>query len=376
MVSQSYSVELLLRALRLYTPSRSEASLAAMLKEICINDLGFEQAHIDSVGNLVSVKGTGEPKILLCGHMDTVPGQIPVRVENGLMYGRGASDAKAALIAMLLAASEFQKPTGTIIFAGLVDEEGNAAGVKHLAKSKVQFDYAIFGEPSGLENITIGYKGRLAIRLTCDVGKSTHASAPWLAKNSIEEIYGFWNAIKTEITSAEPGDGNRANSISCSLTEITGGSSHNVTPQKCKITLDIRIPTSTNCESVLEKLKVIVEKTASEKLVKASYRIEDRTEPFEANRSSPVVRALSLSIHDVCKTRPTLIRKTGTGDMNVLGTALNVPVVTYGPGESHASHTPDEHVNISQYVCSIEVIEKALVHLTRLHNNARENTNS
>ena len=347
-----------------------------MLKETCINELGFEQAHIDSVGNLVAVKGTGEPKILLCGHMDTVPGQIPVRIQDGIIYGRGASDAKAALIAMLLAASEFQKPTGTIIFAGLVDEEGNATGVKHLAKSKIQFDYAIFGEPSGIGNITIGYKGRLAIRLTCDVGKSAHASAPWLAKNSIEEIYGFWNAIKTEITSPEPGEGNRANLISCSLTEITGGSSHNVTPQKCKITIDIRIPTSTNCENVLEKLKMIIEKTASEKLVKASYRIEDRTEPFEANRSSSIVRALSLSILDVCKTRATLIRKTGTGDMNVLGTTSQVPVVTYGPGESHASHTPDEHVNVSQYVCSIEVISRALVHLARLHSTARKQTNS
>ena len=49
-------------------------------------------------------------------------------------------------------------------------------------------------------NITVAYKGRLAIRLTCDVGDSAHASAPWLAKNSIEEMYDFWNAIKTEIS--------------------------------------------------------------------------------------------------------------------------------------------------------------------------------
>ncbi len=347
-----------------------------MLKETCINELGFEQADIDSVGNLIAVKGIGDPKILLCGHMDTVPGQIPVRVEDGLIYGRGASDAKAALVAMLLAASEYRKPTGTIIFAGLVDEEGNATGVKHLAKGKIQFDYAIFGEPSGLENITIGYKGRLAIRLTCDVGKSTHASAPWLAKNSIEETYEFWNAIKTEIGSSENQGTNRANLVSCCLTEITGGSSHNVTPQKCKITLDIRIPTSTNCENVLEKLKDVVEKTANKKLIKASYRIEDKTEPFEADRSSPIVRALSLSIFEICKRRANLVRKTGTGDMNVLGTAFNVPVVTYGPGESHASHTPNEYVKISQYVSSIDVMGRALDHLSRLHNNAKEQITS
>ena len=79
---------------------------------------------------------------------------------------------------------EFRNQRGTVIFSAVVDEEGNATGVKQLVKSKLPFDYAIFGEPSGTQNITIGYKGRLEIRLTCDVGNSTHASAPWLAKNS------------------------------------------------------------------------------------------------------------------------------------------------------------------------------------------------
>jgi len=374
LVSPNYAVELLLRTLKLYSPSRSEASVANMLKDACVNELGFEQAHIDSVGNVIAVKGTGDPKIMLCGHMDTVPGQIPVMAKDGYIYGRGASDAKASLIAMLLAASEFQKQRGTIIFAAVVDEEGNATGVKQLVKSKLQFDYAIFGEPSGIKNITVGYKGRLAIRLTCDVGNSTHASAPWLAKNSIEEIYDFWKAIKSEISLNGIDSKSRGNSISCSLTEITGGSSHNVTPQKCKITLDIRIPTTSSCDSVLEQLKAIIDRISRDKSVKGTYRIEDKTEPFEANHSSPLVRALSLSILDVCKTHAVLVRKTGTGDMNVLGTAYDVPVVTYGPGEPHASHTANEHVEIAEYVSSIDVFSRALFHLSRIHINAKERT--
>ena len=371
MVSPNYAVELLLRTLQLYTPSRSEASLANMLKETCVSELGFEQAHIDSAGNLIAIKGAGDPKIMLCGHMDTVPGEIPVMVKDGYIYGRGASDAKAALIAMLLAASEFRKQRGTVIFSAVVDEEGNATGVKQLVKSKLPFDYAIFGEPSGTRNITIGYKGRLEIRLTCDVGNSTHASAPWLAKNSIEEIYDFWKAIKSEISVAGNDSMSRANSISCSLTEIIGGSSHNVTPQKCKITVDMRIPTTSSCDNVLEQLKGIIDRVAADKSVKATYRIEDKTEPFEANHSSPLVRALSLSILEVCKTHAILVRKTGTGDMNVLGTAFNVPVVTYGPGEPHSSHTANEHVKITEYVSSIDVFSRALFHISRLHNNAK-----
>jgi [amino group carrier protein]-lysine/ornithine hydrolase len=372
LISPSYAIELLRKALEQYTPSRSEASLANMIKDRCIDDLGFEQVNIDNVGNVIATKGHGEPRILLCGHMDTVPGQIPVRIENGFIYGRGASDAKGPLVAMLLAASEFPKQRGTIIFAGVVDEEGNATGIKQLVKSKLSADYAIFGEPSGIDNITIAYKGRLAIRLACDVGDSAHASAPWLAKNSIEEMYDFWNTIKSEINRIGTRD-NKANSITCSLTEIIGGSSHNVTPQKCKITMDIRIPTLTTCEEVLDLLDGAIYEVASRKRVKATYRIEDRTEPFEANHSSPLVRALSLSILDVRKKHPTLLRKTGTGDMNILGNALKIPVITFGPGNPHASHSVDERVKIEEFVSSIEVFNRALFHMSRLHQGKKIN---
>ncbi len=366
MVSPSYAVELLRKALELYTPSRSEAALANLIKDKCVNELGFEQVSIDNVGNIIATKGSGEPRILLCGHMDTVPGQVPVRIEDGHIYGRGASDAKSPLIAMLLAASEFPKQSGSVIFAGVVDEEGNAIGVKQLVKSKLGVDYAVFGEPSGVDNITVAYKGRLAIRLTCDVGDSAHASAPWLAKNSIEEMYDFWKTIKSEIERVGTAE-NNAKSISCSLTEIIGGSSHNVTPQKCKITIDIRIPTITTCDSVLRMVDTVITKVALEKGIKATYRIEDKTEPFEADHASPLVRALLLAVLDVRDKRPILLRKTGTGDMNVLGHSFKIPVITYGPGDPHASHTADERVNIDEYVASIEVYERALFHLSRLH---------
>jgi LysW-gamma-L-lysine carboxypeptidase len=373
MISPNYAVELLKKTLEQYTPSRSEASVANMIKDKCANELGFELADIDSAGNVIATKGNGEPKILLCGHMDTVPGQIPVRIEDGFIYGRGASDAKGPLISMLLAASEFPKQRGTIVFAGVVDEEGNATGIKQLVKSKLSVDYAIFGEPSGIDNITIAYKGRLAIRLTCDVGSSAHASAPWLAKNSIEEIYDFWKSIKSKLYQAD-GQENNANSISCSLTEIIGGSSHNVTPQKCKITIDVRVPASTTCAKVLEILEQIISRVATQKGIKASYRIEDKTDPFEANHSSPLVRALSLSILDVRKKQPILLRKTGTGDMNILGNTLGIPVVTFGPGEPHASHTVNERLNVEEYISSIEVFNRALFHLSRLHQNKMNTT--
>jgi LysW-gamma-L-lysine carboxypeptidase len=366
LVSPAYAIELLNRSLNEYTPSRAEASLANLLKDKSINELGFEKTNIDNVGNVIATKGSGRPVILLCGHMDTVPGRIPVRMENGYLYGRGASDAKSSLIAMLLAASEFPKQRGTIIFAGVVDEEGNATGIKELVRSKSTIDYAIFGEPSGISSITIAYKGRFAFRLTCDVGTSAHASAPWLAKNSIEEVYDFWQAIQLEIGRLDSGS-DKSSKITCSLTEISGGSSHNVTPQKCKITVDIRIPTTSTIRKIQELVASIVKEVSIQKNVRATYRIEDMTEPFEADHTSPLVRALSLSIIDVCRKRPILLRKTGTGDMNILGNAFRIPVVTYGPGDPHSSHTIDERISIAEYISSIEVYNTTLFHTSRLH---------
>ena len=169
------------KALRLYTPSLSEKPMAEFLADKC-DDLGFEDIQIDEVGNLIAKKGSGYPRILLCGHMDTVPGKIKVRKEGDSLYGRGASDAKAPLMAMLFAASSIQNNDGTVIFVGAVDEEGNATGIKNLVKSKLDIDYAVFGEPSGLKQVTIAYKGRIAINLKVNVGNSSHASAPWLSK--------------------------------------------------------------------------------------------------------------------------------------------------------------------------------------------------
>ena len=377
MVSPNYAIELLRNTLDIYTPSRSESQLANYLKNICM-DLGFEQANIDSVGNMVAVRGNGDPIILLCGHMDTVPGIVPVRHEGDYMYGRGASDAKAPLVSMLLAAADIPKQAGTIVFAAVVDEEGNATGIKNLVKdASLKPHYAIFGEPSGIENITISYKGRLEIRLMCDVDNSAHASAPWLALNAIDKAYEAWNILKKAFIEKDiTGIPNKADQVSYSLTEINGGTSHNVTPQKCRMTIDIRIPNKKTCDSVLTVFdEHISELQNNLNGVRIRYRVEDKTEPFEANISSPLVRALVLSVLDQRNKRPLLLRKTGTGDMNILGNVLNIPVVTYGPGDPHSSHTIDERVYIPDYLAGIEVYKNALLHMVRLHKNLRTKQN-
>ena len=364
-VTPRFAVKMLEKALRLYTPSLSEKPMAEFLADKC-DDLGFEDIQIDEVGNLIAKKGSGSPKIMLCGHMDVVPGKVKVRKEGDSLYGRGASDAKAPLMAMLFAAASIQENNGTVIFVGAVDEEGNATGIKNLVKKKMDIDYAVFGEPSGIKQVTIAYKGRLAINLKISVEDSSHASAPWLSKNAINESMIFATELKEKLEENQE-DRTKGMLLTATMTEVKGGTSHNVTPKECETVFDIRIPVDMNCKDIEQKIAMLVKQLSEKRGVEAFYSILDETEPFEAPHNSPIVRALTLGIMETENSRPTLIRKTGTGDMNVLGNQWQIPVVTYGPGDPHEAHTIDEKVSIDEYLRGIEVIKKALQHLKRLH---------
>ena len=364
-VTPNFEVKTLEKALRLYTPSLSEKPMTDFLAGKC-DDLGFDDIQIDEVGNLIAKKGTGSPKIMLCGHMDVVPGKVKVRKEGDLLYGRGASDAKAPLIAMLFAAASIQNNNGTIIFVAAVDEEGSATGIKYLVKKNMGIDYAIFGEPSGVKQVTIAYKGRLAINLKVSVEDSSHASAPWLSKNAIQESMIFAKELKEGLEVGQDGK-TKGMLLTATITEIKGGISHNVTPKECETTFDIRIPVDMNCKSTEQKIAMLVKEIAEKRGVEAFYSILDETEPFEAAHNSPLVRAFTLGIIDIEHSRPTLIRKTGTGDMNVLGNQWKIPVVTYGPGDPHEAHTIDEKVSIDEFLRGIEILKKTLQHLKRLH---------
>ena len=358
------------KALRLYTPSLDEKQMAEFLADKC-DDLGFEDIKIDEVGNILAKKGSGSPKIMLCGHMDVVPGKIKVRREGDFLHGRGASDAKAPLMAMLFAAASIQEGQGTVIFVGAVDEEGNATGIKNLVKQRMDIDYAVFGEPSGLEQVTIAYKGRLAINLRINVGDSAHASAPWLTKNAIEESALFTSELRQALES-DQAERKKSMMLTATITEIRGGTSHNVTPKQCETTMDIRIPVDMSCKAIEKRIAETVNEIARQRGVEAFYSILDETEPFEAPHNSPLVRAFTLGVMDVKGTRPTLIRKTGTGDMNVIGSQLGIPVVTYGPGDPHQAHTIDERVSVEEYLKGIEVLKRALYHIKRLHDKRME----
>jgi LysW-gamma-L-lysine carboxypeptidase len=359
--------DLLMDMLKIYSPSGQEKLLASYLAKVMEN-LGYDTS-IDTVGNVRGLRGEGRPVVVLCSHMDTVPGQIPVRLDGDYIWGRGAVDAKASLAAMIAAGATMEPPQGhgTILAIGVVDEEGASLGVKHLVKERLQADYAIFGEPSGLGNITIGYKGRLQLKIRCST-VSGHAASPWAFENAIEGAYRLYLRLREILEAlAPPSKGDRYRSVSVCITGIRGGEAPNVVPGNCEATIDVRLPPSIRVSEALRVVDDALKAFGMENSkAKVSRDLEESSEAFEVPEDSSLVQALSNAIEAILGTKPKFLRKTGTGDMNLFGMELGIPCVTYGPGESRLGHTPREHISIQEFLTSIHVYRKTLENLFNL----------
>src|ERR671914_1242056 len=141
--------------------------------------------------SLVVRVGSGEPRILLHGHVDVVPGeegQFEAREENGELYGRGVYDMKGALAAMMYAVDDLHE-TGcdaTVELLIVPDEEreyGGSKGAEVLIKNGHTGDFLITGEPTDF-HIGVQAKGVLDLRVVLQ-GRSAHGSRPWLGKNAV-----------------------------------------------------------------------------------------------------------------------------------------------------------------------------------------------
>ncbi|MCW4001210.1 MAG: M20/M25/M40 family metallo-hydrolase [Candidatus Bathyarchaeota archaeon] len=369
-MSEQTAVQFLTNLLGIYSPSGHEQDIADFIAQR-MKKLGF-QVGVDAIGNVIGVVGEGEPVILLCGHMDTVAGILPLRVEEGKIYARGAVDAKGPLAAMVIAALQASKEPhfkGKILVASVVEEEATSKGVRHLITQGIKADYAIFGEPSGVENITVGYKGQIQLKVTVKT-ETGHASTPWVYDNALEKAYELWERIRTHSSypSLDPSV-SPYNAVTACLVRLVGGEATSVIPFEAEMNLDIRIPIQFSTAKVAEQLsKIIAKYQAANPEIVVKHEILDTVEPFEVNKSSPLVHVMASSVRKVLGKPATLLHKTGTGDMNILGKAMNLPIVTYGPGDSHLDHTVDEHIEIQEYLDAIAVYKETLLRLSELHN--------
>ncbi|MEM1625291.1 MAG: M20/M25/M40 family metallo-hydrolase [Candidatus Nezhaarchaeales archaeon] len=363
-------MEFLLDLLKVYSPTGQEAELAKLLY-LKMKELGFE-VHIDSVGNVIGeLKGHG-PTVLLCGHMDTVPGFIPVRIENEEIWGRGAVDAKGPLAALIMAAKKYlslERRGLNVIIACVVEEEGSSKGMYRLIDSINEPDIAIFGEPSGVSCLTLGYKGGVTFEVTVET-EGGHSASPWLFKNSIEEGWSLWTELKKVLNSHKKED-SKFYSITYCLTYISGGGPSALVPSKCIFKFNVRIPPMLKCKDVVKMVRDVAEYFASSRGVKVEVKWDDCVEAYVLSRTSTVARAFSRAMLEELGAKPSFVYKTGTSDINVAATKwTQAEMAAYGPGDSSLDHTPWERVSINEYLKSINVLWRALTWIDKFKSKA------
>jgi len=300
------------------------------------------EAWRDDAGN---VRAPADDGVLLTSHVDTVPGDIPVRIEEAddgteELWGRGSVDAKGPLAALAVAAVR----TGAS-FAGVVGEEVDSRGARHLVADRDTPDAVINGEPSGVDGITLGYRGLLGGTYLA-TSESGHSSRP--ENNAIQDAIAWWRRVEAEFGHDEwvP----VFERVTCKPTGFEGGPSADGLSVEATMDVQLRVPPEYTTGEVRE--------LADGHLEAGTVQWDDRVEPAMQSPRTPVARAFRAAVRRTGGD-PRLLRKTGTSDMNVYAHAWNCPMVTYGPGDSGLDHAPDEHLPLADLDRAVAVLEDA-----------------
>jgi len=311
---------------------------------------GF-RASVDDAGNAVGEIGEGPTHVVLLGHIDTVPGEIAVRVEKDDLVGRGAVDAKGPLAAFVAAAT---KPIAglRVTVVGAVEEESpTSAGARHRATLPAP-DWCVIGEPSGWDAVTVAYKGRLAVRVALS-RSARHGAAPGMTCS--EEALALWSTVRAA-AERRTGDTDGFARLDCRLEGMSGGTSDGLV-ERAELRVGYRIPPGITTAELEAELRVI----ATEHVGEATTLVEriGAEEPARTSRTTPLARAFVGAIADAGG-KVTFKVKSGTSDMNILAPAWGCPMVAYGPGDSRYDHTPIERLSLADYARSIRVLKSVL----------------
>jgi LysW-gamma-L-lysine carboxypeptidase len=335
---------LLREMLEIYSPSGREGEMAAYLVTQ-MRALGF-RTYQDPVGNAIGVLGHGEKEIVLLGHMDTVEGFIPIRLEDGRLYGRGAVDAKGPLATFILAAARVGPlPDKRIVVVGAVEEETASKGARYLLDS-FSPQMTVIGEPSGWQHVTLGYKGRLLVtyRLAAPM-RHTTAQGPSASERAVE----FWRRLTDYTEQFNQGERFRFHTLDPSLHRI---STHNGGfEEEVAMNMTLRIPFGLDVPALKREMREWANGAA------VGFSGEDV--PYKAGKNNPLVRAFLRAIR-TRNGRPTFKLKLGTSDMNTVGPVWDCPIVAYGPGDSSLDHTPDEHIQVEEFIKAVGVMAEVI----------------
>jgi [amino group carrier protein]-lysine/ornithine hydrolase len=372
-MDRTAAVELVRGLVAIPSLSRHEAAASLWLVEQ-MRGAGYDRAFVDEAGNAVGELGdpSASRTIVLLGHIDTVPGNIPVRIENDLLFGRGSVDAKGPLATFVSGAARFGSAAATsagirVVVVGAVEEEAaTSKGARFIA---ARFNGStgpipnacIIGEPSHWNRVTLGYKGRLLLDFTADQPMA-HTAGPDASVASV--VVDFWNWVTAHALAVNDGKDKVFEQLSPSLRRFITS-----TNEQMHDTVDAqfawRLPIGFDAEGFMKELEAWTQAIgpSGHQAIRPSFKLQFRgyEKPWRGDRNNGLVRSFLAGLRSVeASEKLGFVLKTGTSDMNVVGPVWQCPIVAYGPGDSSLDHTPNEHLPVDEYWKAVNVIEQTL----------------
>jgi succinyl-diaminopimelate desuccinylase len=329
---------------------------------------------------VVTLPGDSDRTLLYQGHLDTVPFEREAwsvdplgEVRDGRIYGRGATDMKGTVAAMLETLRTFatapERPPVTLQFAFVSDEEtGGAAGIDTVLETDaIDADAAVVGETTCVgEHYSVAVADKGWIWLTLEAsGQAAHGSRPMNGENAIDYLYSVVDSCRESITARELDYGPAVERIvaesreyygSCpcgagthveelfehptvNLGRLDGGSTVNSVPGTATAELDVRVTPGASTAGVLDEIRSCIEAREN-----VSIRAVSWTEGTYVDPSASIVEAVTEAADGVLSERPLGRCATGGSDAKKLRSA-GVPAVECAVG-SDTAHAVDEYVSI------------------------------
>ncbi|MFW6157352.1 MAG: M20 family metallo-hydrolase [Balneolaceae bacterium] len=340
------SIELLKQLIETPSFSRQEHQTGDLIEQY-LTDQGVEA---DRIHNNIWARNKhydpALPTVLLNSHHDTVkPNEgytiepFAATVKDDTIYGLGSNDAGGPLVSLIATFLHFydqESLSWNLLFCASAEEEiAGENGIAAAVEAMPSFDCAVIGEPSKME-MAIAEKGLMVLDCTVN-GKSGHAArneGENAIYNAMQEIEWFKNfSFKKESEMLGP--------VKMTVTIIQSGSQHNVVPDRCTFTVDVR---TTDAYSHEETLAIIRDHLTC----KAEPR-SMRLRPSSIPPDHPLVEAgRALGLKTIGS--PTLSDQA----------QIPAPSLKVGPGDSARSHTPDEYIHISEIEEGIDLYIRLL----------------
>ncbi len=357
-LSADRAFALLDQLVRRASPSGREGEVAAFVAD-WLRSEEIDARLSDAVPGRPNVvarlsQGHRDSTLLLFGHTDTA---LPtdgwstdphiLHRRDGMALGLGAADMKGGLAAMMLALRELARRDswqGTVILAGLVDEEAYSVGMKAFLESLPAPDWGLLAEPH-FEEPVLGCPGKVLLRVQVH-GRAAHASTPAAGINAISEAARLLTAIEQLTLGTHPQLGT---GTQCVLKMRGGPDAYVITvPEHCDFIVNRHIVPGETGEQVVAQVQDAAQRLGLRARAEISID-EPYYPPYVVDPAHSLVRTFSHVYQDVTGNRPRFAYSHGVCDANYLVADAGVPTVVFGPRGGNL-HAPNEWVDLGSVV--------------------------